>query len=97
SAPKPVVVPEEKPKPPTVVVDSKAKEFRKNWSKYINAGNSSYAYGVFGGINNLSIQFYNKTDYPIDELTAKITYIKANGKPWKSKFISVFNLAPHSE
>ena len=81
----------------TQIPDSKDKEYRQHWRKYIRAENSSYGYGVLGGINNLSIVFSNKTDYPMDELKAKVTYIKANGKPWKSKFISVFNLAPHSE
>lgn len=94
--PPPVEVPKEKPQQPPVN-DGKEKDLRRNWSKYINAGSSNYAYGVLGGINNLSILFYNKTDYPIEELTAKVTYIKANGKPWKSKLVSIYNLSPHSE
>jgi hypothetical protein len=73
------------------------KNTRKNWRQYITAENSNYAYGILGGINNLSVLFTNRTGYSLDEVTAKITYIKSNGKPWKVKYISVFNLPPHSE
>lgn len=74
-----------------------AKKFRRNWSKYIKAENTNYAYGVLGGINDLSVVFTNKTDYVLEELTAKVVYIKSNGKPWKSKYVSVYNIPPHSE
>lgn len=77
--------------------EEKEKELRKNWREYIRAHNSNYGYGLLGGINNLSVLFVNKTDYPLEQITAKLTYIKANGKPWKSKYISVFNMLPHSE
>ena len=74
----------------------KQKEIRNNWKDYITVSNSNYAYGVLGGINNLSIQFSNKTDYVIDEVWAKVVYVKNNGKPWKTKLIPVYNLQPHS-
>ena len=35
------------------------------------------------GINNLSVFFTNKTDFPLEELTAKVIYIKNNGKHGK--------------
>lgn len=80
-----------------IIKDDKAKTTRKNWQQLITAQNSNYGYGVLGGINNLSVIFTNRTDYPLEEVTAKIIYLKANGKPWKTKYISVFNMAPHSE
>ena len=94
----PVAKPEEKPSTQHhAVVNDKAKEIRKNWTKYITAINTSYAYGVLGGIDNLSVKFSNNTDYPLDVVTAKVTYIKANGKPWKSKLVSIYNIPPHSD
>ena len=81
----------------TSSTEEKEKLVRKNWREYIHVNNSNYAYGVIGGINNLSVLFYNKSDYRLEQVVAKITYIKANGKPWKSKLVSVFNVAPHSE
>jgi hypothetical protein len=94
----PIAVPEVKQSTQHhVVVNDKAKEIRKNWSKYITANNTSYAYGVLGGIDNLSVKFSNNTDYPLDVVTAKVTYVKANGKPWKSKLVSIYNIPPHSD
>jgi hypothetical protein len=75
----------------------KAKLARKNWSRYIKVSNSNYAFGVLGGIHDLTVTFTNNTDYPLDEMTAKITYIKSNGKPWKTKTITVYNVPAHGE
>ncbi|HEY0057915.1 MAG TPA: DUF4339 domain-containing protein [Flavisolibacter sp.] len=74
-----------------------AKLTRKNWSRYIKVSNSNYAFGVLGGIHDLTVTFTNNTDYPLDEMTAKITYIKSNGKPWKTKTITVYNVPAHGE
>ena len=67
-----------------------------NWRQLISVQKSNYGYGVLGGISNLQINFSNGTDFVVDEATAKITYIKANGKVWKHKMISVKNMKPHS-
>lgn len=82
---------------PVPTNEDQAKKTRKNWWQFITAQNSNYAYGILGGINNLSINFSNHSDYPLEEVTAKLTYLKSNGKPWKTKYISVFNMPPHSE
>jgi hypothetical protein len=81
----------------TVAPPDPGKKFRKNWWQYIKADHSSYAYGVLGGINDLAVVFSNKTDFMMDEVTAKVTYLKANGEPWKTKMITVYNLPPHSD
>lgn len=74
-----------------------AKLARKSWSKHIKVSNSNYAFGVLGGIHDLTVTFTNNTDYPLDEMTAKITYIKSNGKPWKTKTLTVYNVPAHGE
>lgn len=75
----------------------KALQARKHWSKYITAQTSNYGYGMLGGINNLSVLLSNRSDYPVDEMVVKVSYIKGNGKPWKTKFITAHNLAAHTE
>lgn len=81
----------------TKETDNKEATYRKNWRKYITATNSNYAYGVLGGINDLSVVIKNRTPYPLDEVTAKVTIIKANGKPWKSQYITFYNVPAKSE
>jgi hypothetical protein len=92
-------VQEEKKTPSTSIVhkEDAAKKIRKNWTKYITASNSNYGYGVLGGIDDLSIEFSNKTDYALDEMTAKVVYVKSNGKPWITKYVTVLNVPPHSQ
>lgn len=93
---KPVVVEKAAENVPNVV-NEQEKNFRRHWQRYINVTNSNYAYGVLGGISDLSLQFSNNTDYPLDEVVAKITVIKANGKPWKSKMVTMSYVPAHSE
>jgi hypothetical protein len=83
--------------PKTDEAPDHAKLARKNWSRYIKVSNSNYAFGVLGGIHDLTVTFTNNTDYPLDEMTAKVTYIKSNGKPWKTKTITVYNIPAHGE
>jgi hypothetical protein len=75
----------------------RAAYFKENWTRFITVANSNYNHGLLGGIKGLSIIFKNETDYPIEEIVARITYIKANGKPWLVKTIPVYNLAAHGE
>ena len=93
----PVVTNEKNTGPVADIKKEKEKQVRNDWSKHITVSSSNYGYGVLGGINNLTVFFKNNTDYPMDEITAKVVYIKANGKPWKTKFVTVYNVAPHSE
>jgi hypothetical protein len=93
-----MIASETKEEPPKAdAAPDKAKLARKNWSRYIKVSNSNYAFGVLGGIHDLTVTFTNNTDYPLDEMTAKITYIKSNGKPWKTKTITVYNVPAHGE
>jgi hypothetical protein len=84
------------PKPKPAAPD-KAAQFRKNWSRYIKVSNSNYAYGVIGGIHDLSVTFTNNTDFMIDEMTAEVNFIKSNGKVWKTKMVTVYNIPPHGQ
>jgi len=75
----------------------KAAYYKANWARFITVTNSNYNHGLLGGIKGLSIIFKNETDFPIEEIVARITYIKANGKPWLTKTVPVYNLSAHGE
>ena len=84
----------EEVKPPPVVED-KAKATRQRWNKLIAASNSNYGIGFLGGIKDLSVIITNRTDYPIDQAVAKVTYIKANGSIWKTKLVTILGVPAH--
>lgn len=64
---------------------------RNNITSFVTAESSDYQYSSLGGIYNLKITITNNTDYLIDNVKVKVTYIKANGEIWDSKIID-FNL-----
>lgn len=86
-----------KPEIQNEAVLDKAAYFKANWARFITVTNSNYNHGLLGGIKGLSIIFKNETDFPIEEIVARITYIKANGKPWLTKTVPVYNLSAHGE
>lgn len=68
------------------------KAARHRWNKLFTATNSNYGIGLLGGIKDLSVIVTNKSDYPVDEAVAKVTYIKANGEVWKSQLVTIYNV-----
>lgn len=88
-----IVAPKEAAKPP--IEEDKAKLTRKHWKKLIAASNSNYGIGFLGGIKDLSVIVTNRTDFPIDQAVAKVTYIKANGSIWKTKLITMTGIPAH--
>lgn len=79
----------------TTAADDAAKASRQQWRKLISAANSNYGIGLLGGIKNLEVIITNRTDYPIDQAVAKVTYIKANGEVWKTKLITLYGIPAH--
>ncbi len=77
--------------------EEKSQYYRNNWFKYLTITNSPYKHRLLGGIKGLAIVFTNNTDYPIDQVTAEISYIKSNGKTWKTRLVPLSNIAPHTE
>ena len=37
----------------------------------------------------------NNSNYMVDEVVAKVAYIKANGDVWKTVFVSTYGVRPH--
>lgn len=70
--------------------DNKAR-IRNNITSYVTAERNEYTFNSLGGIYNLKIAVTNSTDYVIDLVKVKITYIKANGDVWDTRFVD-FNM-----
>ena len=66
---------------------------RNNITNYVTAERNQYYYSNLGGISGLRISVSNSTDYLLDNVKVKVTYIKANGDVWGNKIID-FNLVP---
>lgn len=78
-----------------VVKEDKERATRLRWNKLISATNSNYGIGLLGGIKDLDVIISNRSDYPIDEAVAKVSYIKAGGGVWKTKLISIYGIPAH--
>ena len=83
------------PEKAVTVKEDVAKTARLRWSKLISANNSNYGIGLLGGIKDLSVIITNRTDYPLDEVVANVTYIKAGGGVWKTVPITLYAIPPH--
>ncbi|MES2373381.1 MAG: GYF domain-containing protein [Bacteroidota bacterium] len=66
---------------------------RDNIRSYVTIGNSEYKILGLGGINGLSIEVANNTEYLLDNVRVQIRYIKSNGETWKEEVLD-FALVP---
>jgi hypothetical protein len=73
------------------------KQVRDNIRSYVHAGNSAYQISVLGGINGLSIEVANQTDYLLDNVRVVIRYIKANGETWKEEPLDFALISPNNK
>jgi hypothetical protein len=69
---------------------------RNNWTSHITASRSSYNYSGLGGISDLSIIITNNTEYPIDNLTVKVTIKTVNNYICKTEYLYFKNIKPNS-
>lgn len=82
---------------PVAAVENSAKEdaakaARLRWSRLVSVTNSNYGIGFLGGIKDLSVIVNNRSAYHLDEVVAKLTYIKASGGVWKTKMVTFSNV-----
>ncbi len=78
-----------------MIKEDAAKASRLRWNRLISANNSNYGIGLFGGIKDLKVIVSNRSDYPLDEVVANVTYVKANGSVWKTVPITLYAVQPH--
>ena len=77
-------------------IENSKKNIRNNWSDYITVERSSYTYREIGGIFDLYITINNESDYTLDNVVAKISYIKTDGSIYKTESIYFADIAPHN-
>lgn len=78
-------------------ITRKNRNYRNNWPDYIEVSESNYRRISFGGISGLELTVTNRTEYLLDEVTATVTYIKANGDVWKTIEIPIYNVPARGE
>ena len=76
--------------------NSAKKKIRNNIRAYVKAESNTYQSGKFGGISNLKINVINTSDYSLDRVRVKITYIKANGGVWETRYEDFYSLKANS-
>jgi hypothetical protein len=72
--------------------ESIKRKIRNNIRAYIKAESNTYQYGKFGGISNLKITVSNTTDYTLDKVRVKLTYIKASGGIWETRYEDFYSV-----
>lgn len=63
------------------------KYIRENITSYVTAERNSYKYSELGGIYGLKITVINNSDYLLEQVKVKITYIKASGDVYDNKIV----------
>lgn len=76
--------------------DGLKRKIRNNIRAFVKAENNKYGHSRLGGISDLEITVNNTTDYTIDKVHVKITYIKSNGGIWETRYEDFFSIKPNS-
>jgi len=76
--------------------NSAKRKIRNNIRAYVKAESNTYQSGKFGGISNLKINVINTSDYTLDRVRVKITYIKANGGVWETRYEDFYAVKANS-
>jgi hypothetical protein len=58
----------------------------KNIRSYVKVSGNDYEHSRLGGISNLKISVINSSDFLLDKVRVKLTYIKANGSVWDTRY-----------
>ena len=80
----------------TEIEDTKSR-VRNNITDYVTAGTNQYKYSSLGGIYGLVISIKNTSDYMLENVKIRLTYIKANGEVWTNVDYDFEMLGPLSE
>lgn len=59
---------------------------KNNIRSYVKVTGNDYDHGRLGGISNLKVSVVNTSDYQLDKVRVKITYVKANGNIWETHY-----------
>ncbi len=67
--------------------------YRHNWKQFITVTTSDYRTGLLGGIKDLDIVVQNQSEYPVDNVVVKVTYLKSKGKVFKTEEYAIKNIS----
>lgn len=70
---------------------------KANISTYVSVGHSNYQYYKLGGIKNLSIIISNRSNFMLDHVKVKLSYIKADGGLWKDVVLDFTYIPAHTQ
>ncbi|MDI1233946.1 MAG: DUF4339 domain-containing protein [bacterium] len=73
-------------------LEARKKYVRNHIENYFDR-KASYNVNPFGGITNVLVNFYNNSEFPIDEAIVRISYIKDNGAVWTTVDVALTNIA----
>ncbi len=77
-------------------VEERKESVKNEIDKYVYSTGSPLKGNLkLGGIYNYKVTVHNDTDYPIDKVTVKVTYIKEDGGVHKTEQMTFANIAPH--
>jgi hypothetical protein len=77
--------------------DAKLKKMvRENITELVKVESNDYEYKNLGGISGLKITVINPTDFMLNRVRVKVTYIKANGGVWDTKTKDFYGIRPKS-
>lgn len=79
--------------------EDKNQNYRKNWKDYISIAplhkDVDYILAADGRVTNLNMPLINKTDYPIESITIKVSYINpGNSSSLETKNFEIKNVLP---
>lgn len=81
----------------SIQYEKKIMYVRSNINSYVTTEKTDYTYNIIGGINNLKISVINASDYVLESVRVKVSYMKANGQTFKVEFIDFKNVKPQSK
>ncbi|OQP51986.1 hypothetical protein A4H97_25555 [Niastella yeongjuensis] len=77
--------------------DAKLKKMvHDNIMELVKVESNDYEYKNLGGISGLKITVINSTDFMLNRVRVKVTYIKANGSVWDTKMKDFYGIRPKS-
>lgn len=80
------------PPPHATFIDRK-KYYRQNWKNYIHVTLNDYKTGFLGGVKDIQVRVDNGTEFKLDNVSARLSYYRANGRLFKTEEVSVTDIA----
>ena len=77
--------------------DSQIRQIRNHITDLVQIRTNQYRIDGWGGITNLDIIVKNNTDYPLNNVTVTIDYIKENGGIFKTENLTFEDIPPHQD